>query len=133
MVSYTVLGVIPVRMDIKKELTDSSLRIAKVADLIKAFDEKKDDEFASVCSQLCSEINYLHGRIDRAFEYVSENYNDFSTRLYNHADGHIPKLSAGQIKKLLEAVGAQDDYEVIKKPVYAEKAGVYIAEYKAAK
>lgn len=121
-------------MDIKQELTDSKLRIAELnTKLSKAYDGEKDEDMEDLWTAMFKEMDYVHSRINRAFEYASECENRHYSEMNKHFAGHIPSLTAGQIKKILEVCGAAEDYEVIKKPVYAEKAGVYVAEYKAAK
>lgn len=72
------------------------------------FDEKSNILMNDMMDNINAQISYIHRRID----YLSD-------ELYKHYDAHLPKLTAGQLEKLLKAAGASEDFEVRKKVIYA--------------
>ena len=64
-------------------------------------------------------VNDMMDNINAQIRYVHQRLDYLSNDLHNHFDAHLPKLTAGQLEKLLKAAGASDDFEVRKKVIYA--------------
>lgn len=67
------------------------------------------DEVYYLRNYIDSEIRYMHERMDR----VMQNY-------HSHKDGHLPKLTAGQIQRLLELIGAEGDFDIVRPTIWVE-------------
>lgn len=55
-------------------------------------------------------------------ENVHKRIDSLANDLYNHtysSNIHLPPLTAGQLEKLLKNIGAENDYEIKKKIIYA--------------
>ena len=74
-------------------------------------DDDMEEELANIKYALSSLGSYL--------KYLEEAQYRMSESMYKHNDGHMPKLSAGAMKKLLKVCGMDEDYEVAKKVIYA--------------
>lgn len=63
--------------------------------------------------------DYLYWFTEYLYKYVSNVESSFSDYVYNHAAGHLPKISgADKMQKALKTLGLEGDYEVIKPAVY---------------
>lgn len=95
--------------DIKNKMDQFSASCKKI---IASYDE--DSEYKSGLKEIYKYMDYLSNSM---YEYMSK----LESNLYEHKDGHLPKLTAGQMEKLLESCGASGDYEIKKPTVYVSK------------
>lgn len=105
---------------ISSELEALKAKLLVKADGIGGEDEKddKEEEMKARFEALYSYITYLEKRLWE----VSSSNNDWQ---WKHQEGHLPKLQAGGIEKLLKAAGESENFNVVKKTVLAfDKSGI---------
>lgn len=103
----------------------SELEALKAKLLVKADDMggegEKDEEKEEMKMRFEALYNYITYLEKRLWEISSSN-NDWQ---WKHQEGHLPKLQAGGIEKLLKAAGEDKNFSVQKKIIYAsDKSGV---------
>lgn len=96
-------------MEKLKELKENLASLETQFQQIKA-DMGEEDKYNAI-------FDYFQRSIGRLADYIFA----IEDELYRHKEGHIPKLNAGAMQKLLKSVGLDDSYEV-KKPVIYVKA-----------
>ena len=73
------------------------------------FDEKGNVLMNDMMDNINAQISYVHRRID-----------GLSNELYNHYQGHIPKInSVEQLNRALKALGLDSEYDVAKRTIFA--------------
>lgn len=78
------------------------------------------EELCDVCDSLTSYCDYCCSRIDNCFNYIFQ----LEATIWDHMNtGHLPKLTPTQLTALLKAAGADKDYSVQPKILYASKSG----------
>ena len=76
-----------------------------------------------------SDLSRLADSLGNAYKILSDRINNVREELYNHYDGHLPKIpSSSQMKTALKSMGLSDEYEVQKKVIFANKGTNHIAE-----
>lgn len=95
-------------------------RAKKISQIAKAeMEEETEDEYV-VIEEFYNKLDYV---INLCYELTNSTWraiDELYTRQYEHAAaGHLPKLTAGQLEKLLKAAGAENDFQVEKKTVLA--------------
>jgi hypothetical protein len=80
---------------------------------------ENDEDINSVIGLVYDLVGYCHSRIDS----LGSRMYAVSDEIYSHANaGHLPKLNAGPMNKLLKVAGIDDSYEAAKKNVYCASA-----------
>jgi hypothetical protein len=104
---------------ISSELESLKLKLlVKADDMSEGEKDGKEEELKSKFEALYNYISYLEKRMWENSSYANE-------WQYKHQEGHLPKLQAGGIEKLLKAAGESENFDVIKRVVYAsDKNGV---------
>lgn len=64
----------------------------------------------------------IYSAMDKVYREMYSIVDDLYSKIYKHEQGHTPKLTAGQMKKFLETVGASEDYEITKPYIYASES-----------
>ncbi len=100
-----------------QDLTESFAKVEKNFKELRAAMPEKEDIYSKCMDSMYSMVNNLHDRINRVSQ-AGYDYQD------SHAKNnfHLPQLTASQKEKLLKAAGADGDFEVMKKPIYASRA-----------
>ena len=78
-------------------------------------------------SSVYSMIDNCHARISKMDDY-------YYKMLSEHYQGHLPKLTPSQLNAVLKTCGADEDYEVAKRMIFASKNEItaeYIAPQKS--
>jgi hypothetical protein len=92
--------------------------LVKADDMGEVAKDDKEEELKSKFEALYNYITYLEKRMWENSSYANE-------WQYKHQEGHLPKLQAGGIEKLLKAAGEDQNYSVQKRVVFAsDKNGV---------
>lgn len=98
----------------------AKLPVAKADDMAKPENEDKEEEMCSK-EDLYEAYNYMYQMIDNVWQYM---YKLQDAQWSHQNSGHLPKLSATQLKKVLDKCGLSEDFDV--KPlvtVYASRQG----------
>lgn len=102
-------------------------KLEKVGKSLASMDEKEEKH---------EKMEYLRAAVQDLYAYCQElsnrmyaGENSLYSSINQHYEGHLPKLTVGQLKKLIAAAGAEEDYEVVKRAVYAkDKSGKIVAK-----
>lgn len=79
-------------------------------------EEDDDDEECDEMDKVWEKI----GKLKEDVQYLKNYMRDISNQLYRHKEGHIPSIeSPSKMEKVLEILELSEDFEVMKKPVYA--------------
>jgi hypothetical protein len=93
---------------------------AKVDEDLKKLSEIKADDFNDKMDCLRCEVEYLYSAIRNMYAYTSQVEQAFYNYIYEHKEGHLPKIQgADKMKNALEALGLDADYEVVKPVIFA--------------
>lgn len=117
---------------------DKKLDLTSLKQAIASCNEEKDSDklkemYSGIMNQVYSSMEYMNSRMENLWSalYKSEE------KMYSHAqEGHLPSLTPSQLKALLAAAGADEDYDVAKRTIWAAKRGnevIVTASYKPAK
>ena len=77
--------------------------------------ESMKKNMMNMMESVYSTINSIYGELDSV-------YGNFA----KHQTGHMPPLTAGQLNKIIKVAGAGDDYEVVKKYIYAKNGNLEV-------
>lgn len=81
-------------------------------------EEDDDDEDCDEMDKVWEKI----GKLKEDVQYLKDYMSDISNQLYRHKEGHIPSIeSPSKMEKVLEILELSEDFEVMKKPIYAFK------------
>lgn len=58
--------------------------------------------------------------LDQEVRYIYDSIRYLREELYDHKEGHLPKMSFDHLKRALETLGMDDEYELKKKVIYAD-------------
>lgn len=106
---------------VSSELEELKAKLLAKADDMGAEKEGEDDKEDEMEMRFEALYNYITYLEKRLWEVSSSN-NDWQ---WKHQEGHLPKLQAGGIEKLLKAAGEDQNFSVQKKIIYAfDKSGV---------
>jgi len=97
----------------------AKLPVAKADDMAEPEGEEKEEEMCSK-EDLYEAYSYMYQMIDNVWKYMDR----LQEVQYEHTIGHLPKLTATQLKKVLDKCGLSEDFDV--KPlvtVYASRQG----------
>ena len=111
--------------EITANLTQKLEKFARANDDKDADDKPSKEDMHMMYKDMGSMVEYCHQRIDRAYGAIDECYQEMG----EHKFGHLPVLSPSQLTALLAKCGADGDYEVAKRMIFASK-GIIEAEYK---
>lgn len=119
--------------DIFKQL-DTSLagietKIASGKTILKQLAAKKD-KTDETKEEMMEMMGSLYGYMQDIASNLRKSVCATQDALYSHSSaGHLPALSPGQMKKMLENCGAHEDYEVAKRVIYASRANALEIRY----
>lgn len=94
--------------------------------------EEDDEEEYVVMEEFYDRIGAVVNLVYSMSDNIWNGFYQLSSQLDKHCcTGHLPALTAGQLEKLLKAAGAENDFQVEKKTVWAGRN--LIAEIKQVK
>lgn len=97
---------------IKNKINDFS---ASCTEKIANYNESQEkDQFVSMYNYIDYVAKSMYNEIREARNYIST----LESAIYQHQENHMPKLTAGQMQKLLDSCGASDDFEIRKPNIY---------------
>lgn len=88
----------------------------------KANGEEGEKESMPMCSMkdLFNVYNDLYSMILRYYDYAQSNLNELWKYFDKHQTGHIPPLTPSQLTEILKAAGAEKDWKIEPKVVWAK-------------
>ncbi len=91
--------------------------------------EGEDPKYQELCSRMDRCMSSMYAMVDNCHSRISAMDNYHYNAMNDHRKGHLPNLSPSQLSAMLKTCGADGDYEVQKKTIYASRHEV-MAEYK---
>lgn len=82
-------------------------------------DDGESDPMEEIYNIMSSMVNYCHSRIDGMYSQINAARN----QMWDHcSDGHLPKLKASNMEKMLKNCGADGDFNVARPTLYCSAA-----------
>lgn len=120
--------------DAVKEKFDCEVSLNKASvnyDVPKSETSVKNEKDYATYDEMDTRIEYVYDHINYKFRYLQEEISYVLQLFRDHMKGHLPKIkSTSQMKTALEALGLEDEYEVMK-PIISvanKKTGEIIVE-----
>ena len=108
---------------------------ASCKEKVASYDESQEQQ--EVMQSIYSYIDYVSKNMWSEMQYLNNYIKQLESRSYEHDQNHLPKLTAGQMQKILDMCGASEDYEIKKPSIYMSsdrnKNLNFIASYHAEK
>lgn len=89
---------------------------ASCREKIASYDEDKDSK--DVMQSMYSYMDYISKNMWNEMDSMRNYISRLEGSMYEHGQNHLPKLTAGQMKKVLDMCGASEDYEIKKPALY---------------
>ena len=121
------------KKDFKKELESLASEFTKIKEETKKkIETKAYHEGDKDCSSPTDFYKILDDCVTQIYRDLWRSMDNISTRIdnlgsyfyqyqYDHSKGHVPPLTPSQLKTLVENVGADGDWEIVKRSVYAKQ------------
>ena len=117
---------------VKKEVSFAALqeKVAEIQTSLADMGEEEDDEVTkedleNLARSLYSSLDYYYRYIENVYSKIYSVENNMWQALSDHMIGHIPKIkSTEQMTKVLEVIGLDKEYEIVKQKIYASDGTV---------
>lgn len=107
---------------------DSAMKSMEAA-MVEAMDEMSESMMKRISESVESYAKSIFSEMDHYRSYMMEEIAYLEKRIRNHEKDHIPAIKgAGQMKKVIERLGLEEDYEVEKAKIYASKSNRFIVK-----
>lgn len=99
----------------QREKLEKTIKSVSFADM--------NPEMRNMYDQMCGMINNIYSYADYLYKIQRDNHEQLRGDFQNHKKGHVPAMTPSQMKKHLENIGAEDDYEISKPTINMAKSG----------
>lgn len=76
--------------------------------------DNHDEKMKNMMQYMDARIGYVYDMIANMRNMLYQHQDQMYSYVRNHSNGHMPALSASQMKKALDSCGAGEDYNIVK-------------------